>query len=248
MFPMSKFSALFGRFRHRRTTDNLVIESCPLHTERKDWAAMAPAQVDAACKRGADVIALTEVHDTISDGLARVAAKNGYAFFHDKACDAALLWKMTLDNVKPSLVLAAVGQRPMVKIEFDFHGSQVTVFGLHWPTFHAGNMAARAALTNFLITQMQAASAGKRLAFFMADSNPDKSLALPDAEPRATLAKAGMILATTELDYFPAGLGVTTVGSNVRDTRVKAVKAVLSDALGSDHHPLTVTYGIKRLA
>lgn len=245
MYPMSKFSSLISRVRRRRRhTDNLVIESCPLHTERKEWAAQAPAQVDAACKRGADVIAFTEVHSTLAHDLARVCAKNGYGFFHDVKADAALAFKMTLDHAKASLVPGTV---PFVKVEFDFHGSAVTVFGLHWRTVKSGHMADRAAQTRDLIGAMAEASKGKRLGFFMADSNPDKPLSDPTAEPRASLAKAGLLLVTTELSYYPVGLGVTTIGSNVRDPRVKAVKAEIHDALGSDHHPVTATYGVARV-
>lgn len=232
--------------RHRKPIfDTLTLESCPLHTEKPEWAAKAPAQVDAACKRGADVIAFTEVHTALAHELARVCAQNGYAFFHDKS-DAAVAWKANLDG-KASNVAVADSPAVMTRLDLWWNGSHIVVFALHWYTAHPTHMAIRAAQTRALIEEMGKASAGSALAFYMADSNPIKPVSDPASEPRHSLDAAGLPEVWVELNEFPAGVGVTTIGRNVKDTRVHAVSAVLHDALGSDHRPGTATYSVRRL-
>jgi hypothetical protein len=237
--PMSTISRVF-----RRRSDRLVIESYPLHTERPEWAAHAPAQVRAACKRGADVIHFTEVTPDLVHSLAGVAAQHGYGFVHGEGGDVALAFKMTLD-AKGSTVHVPGSPRSMAKVEFDFHGSPVTVFGGHLMTPHPRNMAVRNAQIAGVTGLMDAASKGKRLAFFMLDSNPTRPLFSKSGSPRKEFDAAGLVLASNEA-HLSRNPGVTTVGRNLRDGRVKAVKAVLGSALGSDHQPLTVTYRVQR--
>lgn len=245
MWPMTMHPfRRVARHLRRRRSDTLRLESCPLHTERPEWAAKAPAQVAAALKRGADVIALTEVHTTLAHELARLCAQNGYGFFHGQG-DVAVAYKMTL-GAKASNVAVPGCPTPFVKVEFTFHGSDVTVIALHLFTVRSSHMAIRAAQTHALISEMQAASAGRRLAFFMADDNPTKVQSNPTSEPRATLNAAGLWLVNEELSDWPAGLGVTTIGRAKADTRVTATGLVLSDPLGSDHSPETATFKVRR--
>lgn len=234
---------MFNRLRNRlrRPVDHLVIESAPLHTERPEWAVKAPSQVAAACKRGADVIGFTEVHTSITAELAAVAKDHGYLWLHGTD-DVAIAYKASLTvldsgDVPPGLVLA-----------FDFHGRRVAVFAVHWETLgSASKVKARTQRTADLIAAMGEASKSSHVAFFLADSNPSKPLSDPTGEPQRSLAAAGLPLVWAELDTYPTGVGVTTIGRNSVDTSVSAVSVTLSDPLGSDHHPATATYGIKRI-
>jgi hypothetical protein len=238
---------MLKRLRHRlaRKVDTLRIESCPLHTEEAKFAAQAPSQVDAACKRGADVIGFTEVHTALAHELASVCAKNGYKFFH-KDGDTAIAWKATLDETEVGNG-TGVGVRVPSFVTFDFHGSLVTVFAYHWATTKSDpHNLIRSKQTAQVANDMATASAGKRLSFLVADSNPDKPVKDPTSQPRAGLAKAGILLAWADLDSFPAGVGVTTIARNSADTRVTTKAATLSPALGSDHQPGSVSYAVKR--
>lgn len=231
--------------RHRRPrTDTLRLESCPLHTEKPVWAAKAPAQVLAALKRGADVIAFTEVHSHLAHTLARLCAQNGYGFFHSQG-DVAVAWKMTLGATAVNVHVADCPTE-FVKVEFTFHGSDVTVVAFHLFTAHPSHMAIRAAQTRALIAEVQAAAAGRRLAFFMADDNPIRPQSDPASEPRRTLNAAGLVLVNEELNDWPAGLGVTTIGRAKEDTRVSAKSATLHPSLGSDHQPELAEYAVRR--
>lgn len=228
----------------RRKSDRLTIESFPLHTERPEWAAHAPAQARAAARRGADVIHFTEVVGDLVHSLATEVADQGYGFVHGEGGDVALAYKMSLDATG-STVPVVGSPRSMVKVEFDFHGSHVTVLGGHLMTPHPDHAAVRQAQLAGLVNLVDEASKGKRLAFFALDSNPTKPLSLPGGSPRQEFDRAGFVLGSNEV-HLGHNVGVTTVGRNARDGRVKAVKAVLGDALGSDHRPLTVTYRIER--
>ena len=247
---MTWFSSLWRKHKHTHhgshspKADTLVLESCPLHTERTIWAVHAPAQVDAACKRGADVIGFTEVQTHLVPELSSVAAKNGYAFYHWGG-DVAVAYKMTLNATTSHTAIGGLSN-PLVHVVFDFHGSTVEVIALHWLTHHANHVAGRAAQTSALIDAMDAAYSKGRHGFYLADSNPSKAQSDPLSEPRRQLDAAGLPLAA-EVCGFPAGLGVTTVGYDRFDTTIKPVRLVLGDALGSDHQPATVTFRVQRV-
>lgn len=252
---MSWFKNPFRRRHHHAThttsnptgvgrTGTLRLESCPLHTERSDWAAEAPAQVAAACKRGADVIGFTEVKTYLVPALARIAAKNGYGFYHYGG-DVAVAFKMTLSATTSHSSVPGL-TNPLVHVVFDFHGQAVEVIALHWLTHHANHLAGRAAQTAALIDAMNASHNSGRVAFYLADSNPSKPATDPTSEPRMSLDAAGLPLAF-ETVGFPAGIGVTTIGLDSRNTSVKAVKVSTFDALGSDHIPAQVAFKVTRV-
>lgn len=224
---------------------DLVLEECALHTEEPQWAAQMPAQVEAALKRGASVIGLTELaasHPALRKQAADLATKYGYrAFFSDG--DSALLYKAGLGEATAASVATATGQG-YCELSFMFHGRRVTVFATHWKTNKPENQAARAAMTTDLIARMREAAAGNAIAFYMGDSNPSKPLSDPAGEPRTSLDAAGMPLVYEDLGSFPGGIGVTAIGHSARDKAVTAKAVVVGDALGSDHRPVTVTYSV----
>lgn len=247
VFPMLKFTRLTDAIiRVVRRTDDLLLEECPLHTETPEWAAQMPAQVEAALQRGAKVIGLTELagsHPAYRAQVTALAAEYGYTPYFSGG-DAALLYKSTLKEAVTWDV--DLGGEVSAALSFFFHGRRVTVFVTHWPVNTTTHAADRDALTAALVTEVKKASAGTGVTFFMADSNPSKPLSDPTGQPRADLDAGGMVLVGEELGSFPAGTGVTTVGRNAGDKAVKAASQVISPTLGSDHHPLTVTYKVTR--
>ena len=222
-------------------TTTLVLESCPLHTEEPRFAVHAPAQLTAACKRGAHVIALTEVHKDTLAKLTAVAEAHGYHLFHQQG-DTALVYKRSLNSVHPSSHLMG-GTRFYSQLEFALDGNAVTVFGCHWDTNTAAHKDERATQTRTLIKAMETASAGRHVAFYLADSNPSASLRV-GGSPQKQLRAAGLPLIYDEVGWPKTPVGVTTIGRNKKDLRVKGLHAVVHARLGSDHNPVTATYRI----
>jgi hypothetical protein len=220
-------------------TTTLVIESCPLHTERPEWAVHAPAQVTAACKRGAHVIGLTEVHKATKDKIQAAAEAHGYHFYYGLG-GPAILYKKSLTDVHTDAVHDA-GTRTRSQITFKLGGNTITVFACHWATNSTANKAVRDAQTKSLIKAMDAASAGSHVAFYLADSNPTVSLRR-QGSPQKQLRLAGLPLIYDEVGFPKTPVGVTTIGRNKKDGHVHAVKVVPHPALGSDHQPMTGTY------
>lgn len=232
--------------RHlRRRVDHVRVESCPLHTERPEWALKAPAQVEAACKRGAHVIGLTEVHTHLAEVLGKVAADNGYLLIHDKG-DTALLVKHGLANLNYGSLPVEGTTTFYSFVSFDFHGRRATVYAFHWLTLGSDHTADRQAQTEAAVAAMNSASKGPNISFLVADANPSKPLHFADGEPQHGLTAAGMLLVWDELETYPTGVGVTTIVRNSADTSVKAESVTLSDPLGSDHAPGTAVYAVKR--
>lgn len=225
--------------------DLLVIESCPLHTESPEWAAHAPAQVEAACQRGAHVIGFTECGDNdIAEQLGVVCAKNGYRFFNDKG-DTAIAYKATLTGVEVGNG-SPTRLRVPTFVKFRFHNRTVTVIAMHWATNKPGNQSTRIEQTNLLIDDMNLASRSYNLGFFVGDSNPTEPLRYSDGEPQASLTAAGLPIIYNEVGFPSEPVGVTTIGRNSKDTAVSALSVKMFDALGSDHKPAVATYGVKR--
>jgi endonuclease/exonuclease/phosphatase family metal-dependent hydrolase len=236
--------SLLSRFRRRRTEDLLVLESVPLHTERPEWAAHAPAQVEAALKRGAHVIGLTESRGpTLAEVKRRVAA-HGYKWISaplDAHRNVTLLVKGGLKVLDSGAI--AVFNNYRVWVTFEFHGSKVTVFQMHWESTDKGHEVQTASL----VAAMNLASKGSRLSFYMGDSNPHpRPQSRPDSQPNGRLRAAKMPVIYEELGHYPPNIGVNVIGRNLADKRVKAVKVETHDALGSDHIPATATYAIRR--
>lgn len=226
-----------------RRHDKFVIESAPLHTEHPDWAAMAPAQAEAAFKRGAHVIGFTEVNYSrhVPAQLARLASEYGYHWFagpHDTAVAVSTKAAGHVLDVSHPL-----GHHTAV--EFNFKGNDITVIVAHWPTNHQP-LSHRVARTREVIQAVKNASSSTRLAFFMGDSNPDKPSHYASSFPRHMLNDAGLVLVNEEVNDWPHGLGVNVIGHPRSDTRVKGVKVETFDPLGSDHVPERATYTIKR--
>lgn len=233
--------------RRRHIHDKFVIECAPLHTENATWAGEAPAQVEAALKRGAHAIGLTELAGdkaALIKQLRALATQYDYEWVQGKG-DTALLVKNAL-KVTGGGSLHVDGSDALTWVALDFHGSKVTVFMDHWKTNHPAYLATRAAQTAGLIDAMNAASAGWGLSFFMADSNSIGKMSDPTSHPRAELNAAGYVLTYEELNTWPAHVGVTMLGHAKADTRVKAVSVTANDPLGSDHTPVTATYSIRR--
>lgn len=244
MFPMLKF---VRKLRRHRRHDSLVIECAPLHTERPEWAAHAPAQVEAAFKRGAHVVGFTElgpVHKALVAQLRTLATRYGYEWVQGKG-DTAMAVKSAL-KVKDGGSLHVNGSDDLTFVEFEFHGSRVTVYMNHWLTNHPANMATRQAQTAGIIAAMDLASKGAGLSFFMADSNTIRVMSDPSSHPRAELNAAGYVLVYEELKEWPAHIGVNMIGRCKRDGRVNAARVETHDALGSDHIPVTATYRVRR--
>lgn len=229
-----------------RRTDHLMLEEFPLHTERPDWAAKAPEQVRSSCKRGAHVIGLTESRMGLApmQEARRVAEGYGYTWFNsvsDGSRQVALLLKNWLEVLGQSDVV--VGGDHRVGVTFRFHKSVVTVYQMHWTKANHENGLSQ---THSLIEAMTASSAGKRLSFYMGDSNPTDPQRMMGSQPGQLLKQSGMPTVWQELNQFPAHLGVNMIGRNLADTRVKAVSADLYPPLGSDHYPALARYAIKR--
>lgn len=224
--------------------DTLVLESFPLHTEKPEWAAHAPAQVTAACRRGAHVIGLTEFRQKVPE-MTAVAHQHGYTVYgshKDAHRQVAILTKRGIKVTNHDDVVVSNNHR--VGVQFDFFGSQVTVFETHWETY---DNERELKITHSLIEAMTKASEGSGLGFYMGDTNPTKPQRVKGSEPSTTLRKAGMPSIWQELDEFPAHMGVNIIGRNKADTRVKAKSAKLFPPLGSDHYPMVATYSIKRV-
>lgn len=246
MWPMSKFSSLVSRARrhlHRRS-DTLRLDSCPLHTERPEWAAHAPAQVEAACKRGAHFIGLTETRGATMAECWRIAKAHGYQVFQahmDAARNVTLLVRgdlKVLDHTDET-----VFNNHRVGVTVDWHGHPLTVFEMHWESTDKGHQVQSEAL----IAAMQKASQGKGLSFYMGDSNPRPEQGHPGSQPDTILSQAGMPVIFEELGHFPPGIGVNVIGRNKADGRVKAILADTFPALGSDHIPCVATYKVRRV-
>ena len=229
--------------------DRLYVESCPLHTEWSAVAAEAPAQVEAALRRNAHVIGFTELRPAqaaLRQEVADLCAAYGYGF-HAGQDDSTIAYRHSLNDVTTGEIDGGSPRQFIEYVQFWFHGRRCRVHALHWPTDTRAHALVRARLTRSLISAMNAASAGG-VGFFVADDNPSLPQRNPDSRPRKTLADAGMPLVWAELDYWPSGVGVTTIGRNLDDRVVSALDAYLSDPLGSDHHPGTAAYGIVRPA
>ena len=228
--------------------DYLKLEECPLHTEKPQWEAHAPAQIKAALKRGADVIGFTELgpaHKTTIRAAETLCKQFGYVF-HSGTSDAALAYKKLLPNAKAGTAHVA-GRRGRNHVSFTFFGRTVTVFTDHWETMaHDKDGAVRKVQTHSMISDMDAASAGPNLSFCMADCNPSLPLRVPTGQPQRDLKAGGIISVWDELNHFPKGVGVTLIARNLRDTAVRAESVVLHADLGSDHQPATAVYSIKR--
>lgn len=240
---MSKFTtALKKRLPHRH--DLLVLDSVPLHTEDPTHAAQAPAQVEAACKRGAHFIGLTETRGPSMAECWRIAERYGYNVYQahmDPSRNVTLLVKKDLKVLGHTDETVFNNHRVGVTVEF--HGSHVTVFQMHWESTDKGHLVQSQAL----IEAMTKASAGRGLSFYMGDSNPHpRPQSLPDSQPNKIMREAGMPVIYEELHTFPSNIGVNVIGRNLKDGRVKAVKVETNLALGSDHVPATATYKVRR--
>ena len=231
-------------FLKPRPVDQLVMESFPLHTERPEWAKHAPAQVEAACERGADVLGFTETRGPEMAECKRIAEAHGYHWFQAKM-DANR--NVTLCVKKHFKVHhhedVVVFNNHRVSVTFDFFGSMVTVFQMHWESTDEGHRIQSLSL----IEAMRKASAGSGLSFYMGDSNPHpRPQSRPDSEPNRIMRKAGMPVVYETLKHYPRNIGVNVVGHNKADGRVKPKHATAHPALGSDHIPVTVAFGVKR--
>lgn len=236
---------MLNRLRDRlRRSDTLVLESFPLHTEDPFHASQAPAQVEAACKRGAHVIGLTETRGPTMEAAKRIADEHGYAWFQakmDPHRNVSLLVKRGLDVTHVSDEVVHNNHR--LGVTFRFHGSEVTVYQMHWEPTDNGHKVQ----TDALVEAMTATSKGSGLSFYMGDSNPHpRPQSNPASLPNKFLREAGMPVVWEELHQFPAGLGVNVIGHNLADRRVKTVSAELHPALGSDHRPATATFKVRR--
>lgn len=246
MYPMSKFTSLVSRARrhlHRRS-DILRLDSCPLHTERPEWAAHAPAQVEAACKRGADFIGLTETRGATMAECRRIAEAHGYQWFQAKMGSAR---NVTLLVKKGHRVLdhtdEVVFNNHRVGVTVEWHGRRVTVYVMHWESTDKGHQVQSEAL----ISAMQTTSRGTGLSFYMGDSNPRPAQGKPGSQPNTIMSEAGMPVIYEELGHYPPGIGVNVIGRNKADTRVKALLADTFPALGSDHIPCVARYKVWRV-
>ena len=218
------------------TTQTLHLESAPLHTEKPKWAAHAPAQVEAACKRGADVIALTELRPSVTPKVREVGKKHGYTLYG--LHDTGLLVKDSLKVHSHGQV--AVAGRRRTHVTFEFGDSTVTVFGMHWATDKPAHAKDRAEQTVSLVNAAHKAQKAGDFVFVIGDSNPTAPLAHKDGQPRADLNTGGFVLAY-EQTKFPRGIGVSVIAS-YKDPNVKATSVHVHAALGSDHKPVDVHY------
>lgn len=227
-------------------SDLLTIESFPLHTEEVKTALQAPAQAEAAFKRGADFVGFTEVNTKHLDrDLAALALKYGYAWFHSNG-DTALAVKSSLTILEADEFVPVAGSRGYTRVKVQFVDSEVTVIYTHWATNVGDHKAIRQAQTVALVEAMASASDAFGLAFYAADSNPDGPLSDPTTEPRASLDAAGFPLVNEALGVWPSHLGVNTIGYAKDDVRVTPVSVETFDALGSDHIPELATFSIRR--
>lgn len=230
----------------KRTVDRLTLENFPLHTEEAQWAAKAPAQVGAACVRGAHVIGLTETRKQATlDNMKQVANAHGYDWYtapYDKHRNVSLLVKRTLDVVDHGAVLCNNNYR--VWVSFKFHGRIVTVYQMHFErTDNNGKMIQ----TEDLIQASHESSKGSGISVYMGDSNPSKPQHMAGSQPSTRLKEAGMPTVWQELNHFPSNLGVNIVGHNAKqDTAVTTKSATLHDPLGSDHAPAFCVFDVKR--
>lgn len=231
-----------------RPRDNIKLEACPLHTEKPEWEAHAPAQIKAALRRGADVISFTELgpaHKATRAAAETLCKSHGYIFYGG-ASDSAIAYKKTLEGAKTGTVHID-GHRSRNHVSFTFFGRTVTVYADHWETTRADpDNSTRNKQSKTMVEDMNKASVGSNISFCMADSNPTKPLREPSGEPQKTLRMGGILMVWDELDHFPKGVGVTLIARNTDDTAVRAESAVLHDALGSDHQPATAVYSVKR--
>jgi hypothetical protein len=230
------------RFIPRR--DLLTVESCPLHTEKAEWAAQMPGQVIAAMDRGAHFIFLTETRPPFGKQIQQLATEHGYQFFgalDSNAHATAVLVKKGLKIVSSKNVPSVTNYRTEVTIEF--HGRLVTAIAVHWNIA----LGPKIKQTNELIVAMDEYSKGTGIVIFGGDANPNHPLSVPTGEPQATLAKAGYVTIYKELNHFPQGVGVTIIGRNSKDRAVKANSATIHNPLGSDHSPVFGAYSVKRL-
>lgn len=227
-------------------SNTLRLESVPLHTERPAIAAQAPAQAEAAYKRGAHVIGFTEVnpHSKVPGLLSALAVKHGYTWIHGGG-DTALAIKDRLSIISRKDFVQVSGQRGYTTVTFKFHGSKITVIYQHYATNVPAHHAVREAQTRALIKEMDNASKGKRLAFYMGDFNPTAPLRDKTSHPRFELDHAGLPLVYSVLG-FPAGVGVNAIGYNSIDRRVRPKWVKTFPKLGSDHMPIQVGIKIKR--
>lgn len=228
--------------------DDLKIESCPLHTERPEFAARAPEQAKAALKRGAAAIGFTELGPTKAALRAEIATlchEHGYVLL-ETASDATLAYRADLVDAKTG-VRQVDAHRARNHVSFTFHGRTVTVFADHWETLTRDpHGTIRDEQTHTMVDDMDAASAGSGVSFFVADANPSRPQRDPSGEPHKTLEAHGIVTVWTELGTFPKGVGVTMIGRNKHDTSVRAESVKLFPALGSDHQPAVAVYSIAR--
>lgn len=227
-----------------RPVDHLVLEMCPLHTEKPEWAAKAPAQITAAFLRGADVIGFTEVSHGLPAELKAIAKEHGYRVLHGLG-DTAVAYKASLSVTQAESAHDA-GLRAHCYVTFIWHNRTVTVYVFHWATGKPGHQGTRDAQTRILIEEMGKASRRANLGFYMADSNPSGDGLRGHGEPQDSLRAAGLPLIYDEVGFPHEPVGVTTIGRNSKDTAVKGVRVTMHNPLGSDHKPATAVYAVKR--
>lgn len=226
-----------------RPTRTLRLESVPLHTETAASAAQAPAQVRAALKRGAHVLAFTEVGRALSAELAPIAAAHGYDWVHGSS-DTALAVKSRLHATHKEVEV--IRSRTLLSVTFEFNGHQTTVYAMHWGTNgHSDSVQVREAQNKALIDALDSDSAGGGISFFMGDSNPTRVLRDPAGSPRAALNAAGIVLIYQEARSWPPHIGVNMIGRPEKDGRVRGVRVFTHAPLGSDHYPVTAVYRVR---
>lgn len=226
--------------------DDLFIEEFPLHTEDPKHAAQAPAQIAAACRRGAHMIGLTETRkQPVLTEMKATAKRLGYDWLtapYDRHRNVAILVRKALDVIHHDAVV--VNNNYVVSVTIDFHGSKVT---MHQSHIERTDNEADQVQAQAMVAAVRASSKGSGLSVYGFDGNPSKPQRDPASEPNKTLREARMPSVFETLGRWPAGLGVTSLGHNLADTRLEVVKAELHDAMGSDHRPLFAHFTVRRL-
>lgn len=206
----------------------------------------------------ADVVSFTEVHER-HDVLADCCDLMGYQLILPDEGDVALAVLRTHTLIVSGSVASVPAQghggghpahtaRPVLWAGFRPHGTReaVTVHGAHWVTRRADTGHQQLELTEDLARVVRSHAQGRRLGFWMGDTNSPDVRADRTPVDRA-LRKGQLTSCWDELDRWPPTYRNATldvIGSYDPDGRVSCDRARVLRPTHSDHRAVSAWYTV----
>lgn len=128
-------------------------------------------------------------------------------------------------------------------------GNTLTVHEAHWITDGGRNLrrsAKRGAQSEAMVERVTLHGRGRRLSFWMGDTNEDEERG--ESEVQVPLTKGKCISVYDALDEYPSTHGrrtIDVIGHYARDGRVKPVSVSVGKKRNSDHRVVDAVYAIR---